>query len=261
MITGGGMFVLKKIVSEFFMPMPIMLGLLIAGLVLLWPKRRPAAAKIMLTIGTVVFMLAGYGVLSDAALKKLEYQYPILDIKAAGEAGVKWVVVLAGGHDSDESLPVTSQLAPETQVRLIEGIRIYRSLPGTRLIVSGGKFFDPRTSAELMARLAEELGVNPKDIVLEDRSKDTHDEAVLLRPILGSKPFVLVTSAYHMPRTMGLFRALGMQPIPAPACRYIHNSQKISPGSFFPDMKGIRNSELVFHEVLGIISAKLMGQI
>lgn len=254
------MFILKKIVSEFFMPMPIILCLLVAGLVLLRQKRRQVAAKVMLAIGSVVFLLTGYGVLTDAVLKSLEYRYPVLDIRAAREAGVKWVVVLAGGHDSDAGLPVTSQLAPETQVRLIEGIRIYRSLPGTRMIVSGGKVFDTRTSAELMAGLAGELGTNIRDIVLEDKSRDTHDEAVLLKPRLGSRPFVLVTSAYHMPRAMGLFRALGMHPIPAPACHYIHASRNISPDTFFPDMKGVRNSEFVFHEILGIISAKLMGQ-
>jgi len=254
------MFVLKKVVSEFFMPMPIVLFLLTAGLVLLWQKRRQTAAKIVLTAGSILLLLAGYGILSDAVLKKLEYRYPVLDIRAAQKAGVKWVVVLAGSHDSDANLPVTSQLSPETQVRLIEGIRIYRGLPGTRLLVSGGRVFDSRTSAELMARLAQELGVNREDIVLEDRSRDTHGEAVLLKPVLGSRPFVLVTSAYHMPRSMGLFRALGMQPLPAPACHYIHSSRKVVPGSFFPCMRGIRNSEFVFHEILGTVSARLMGQ-
>ncbi|HQI00706.1 MAG TPA: ElyC/SanA/YdcF family protein [Deltaproteobacteria bacterium] len=254
------MFVLKKIVSEFFMPVPIVLSLLVIGIVLLWQKRRQAAAKIVLTTGSILLLFAGYGIISDAVLRKLEYQYPVLDIRAAREAGVKWVVVLAGAHGSDAGLPVTSQLAPETQVRLVEGIRIYRSLPGTRLLVSGGKVFDSRTSAELMASLAGELGVNPEDITLEDRSRDTHGEAVLLKPVLGSRPFVLVTSAHHMPRAMGLFKALGMQPIPAPACHYTRNSRKIAPGSFFPDTMGIRNSEFVFHEILGIVTARLMGQ-
>jgi uncharacterized SAM-binding protein YcdF (DUF218 family) len=254
------MFILKKIVSGFLMPVPIVLGLLIAGLVLLWLRRRQMAAKILLTIGTIVLLLVGYGVLSDTALEKLEQQYPILDIKYARGAGVKWVVVLAEGQVSDENLPVTSQLSPVTQVRLNEGIRIYRRLPGTRLILSGGKIFDTRTCAELMARLAGDLGVNPKDIVLENGSRDTHEEAVLLKPLLGKEPFVLVTSAYHMPRSMGLFRALGMNPVPAPANHYILKSSRITPDSFFPDVRGIRNSELVFHEYLGIVSAKLMGQ-
>lgn len=261
MIAGDSMFVLKKIISALFMPVPIVLCLFMAGLILLWLNRRQAAARVMLTIGTILFLLAGYGILSDAALKRLEYQYPVLDLEAAREAGVKWVVVLAGAHDTDDSLPVTSQLAPETQARLIEGIRIHRNLPGTRLLVSGGKVFDSRTSAELMARLAKDLGVNLGDISLEDRSKDTHDEAVLLRPVLGKQPFVLVTSAYHMPRSMGLFRAQGMHPIPAPSCHYIHHTRKATPGSFFPGVRGIRNSELAFHEILGILTARIMGQL
>ncbi|MCK9263422.1 MAG: hypothetical protein M0R18_06365 [Deltaproteobacteria bacterium] len=58
--------------------------------------------------------------------------------------GVQWVVVLAGGHVSNESLPVTSQLLDETLVRLAEGIRIQQNLPGARLLVSGGCISSPR---------------------------------------------------------------------------------------------------------------------
>lgn len=251
------MFILKKIITQFFMPLPFVLELLIIGVVLLWFTKRQAAAKILLTAATLLLLAMGFGILSDSALKKLENTYPPLDIEAAREAGIQWVVVLAGGHSSDASLPVTSQLAPETQVRLNEGIRIYRRLHGARLLVSGGRVFDPKTSAELMAKLARELGVNPGDIVLEDTSQDTDDEARLIEPMLGKQRFILVTSASHMPRSMALFTARGMQPIPAPVCHYIHEDEKTSPGDFFPMLLKIHNCEIVIHETLGLVSAEI----
>lgn len=251
------MFILKKVITQFFMPIPFVLGLLIMGIALLWFKKRQVAARIMLTVATLMLLAMGFGLFSDSALMKLENTYPPLDIETAQQAGIRWVVVLAGGHSSDPGLPVTSQLAPETQVRLNEGIRIYRSLRGAKLLLSGGRVFDPKSSAELMAELARELGVNPKDIVLEDESQDTEDEARLIKPMLGKQRFILVTSASHMPRSMALFTARAMQPIPAPVCHYIHADERITPWDFFPLLPRIHNCEIVIHETLGLLSAEL----
>ncbi len=251
------MFIVKKIVTQFFMPIPFVLQLLIIGTALLWFTRRQVAAKIVLTTATILLFGMGFGFLSDHALYKLENTYPPLDIEAAQQAGIRWVVVLAGGHSSDAGLPVTSQLMPETQVRLNEGIRIYRQLNGAKLLLSGGKVFDPKSSAELMAGLARELGVKPGDIVLEDTSKDTDDEARLIKPMLGDQRFILVTSASHMPRSMALFTARGMQPVPAPVCHYFHREDTITPGDFFPRLDKIRNCQIVIHETLGLLAAEI----
>ena len=74
-------------------------------------------------------------------------------------------------------------------------------------------------------------------------------------------PFVLVTSASHMPRAMGMFRKLGMHPIPGPTGHRIKDSQGPHPSSFFPHASNLLRSETVFHEYLGMAWAKLRGQI
>jgi uncharacterized SAM-binding protein YcdF (DUF218 family) len=253
------MFVLKKIIAGMFMPLPLVLELLVAGVILLWFTRRQVLGKIIVTFAMLLLLFEGFGVFSDTVLDKLESMYPPLNIQEAQKARVKWVVVLAGGHTMDERLPVTSQLAPETQVRLNEGIRVFRSLPGARLLVSGGGVFSSVTSAELMARLAVDLGVDPRRIVLENMSKDTGDEADLIQPLVGAELFVLVTSAYHMPRSMALFRAKGLRPVAAPTCHYALNSDTLSPGEFFPGARKIRNAEVVTHEILGLLALQLSG--
>lgn len=255
------MFLLKKIITQFFMPLPIVAGMLVVGLFLLWFTGRRRAAGVLLTAATLMTLIIGYGILCDSALAGLERRYPPLDIQAARNAGVQWVVVLAGGHVSSESLPVTSQLLHETQVRLIEGIRIHRSLPGAKLLVSGGSFLDPKASATLMAELACELGVDPALIVVEDESKDTDDEAALINPIVGRRRFILVTSAYHMPRSMALFKAQGMQPMAAPVGHLILDPDYTAPRSFFPGSDKIRNCEMVVHEALGIVHAYITGKL
>lgn len=245
------MFVLKKIISGFFLPLTVLLGLSGLGLVMLFSGRRQGFAKKMLALTLLILVLLSYGTLSSWPLKRLESVYTPIDIVTARSMGIKWVVVLAGGND-------------ETYVRMAEGIRIYRALPGTKLIVSGGKVVDaaPEPSSSKMARIAEELGVDPKDIVQENLSRDTKDEARIVKSMIHESPFVLVTSAYHMPRSMALFETLGMRPIPAPTGYHkLPEVRYLSPNMFFPNAGNIEEAEIVLHEVFGIISARLMGQI
>jgi uncharacterized SAM-binding protein YcdF (DUF218 family) len=244
-------FLLKKIMSGFLMPLSILLCLFLWGLIMLRTNRTRLTAKKVLTFTFLILVLLSYGALSYWPLQELENIYPPIDIKWVRPNNIKWVVVLAGAPE-------------ETYVRLTEGIRIYRSLPGTKLIMSGGKLFtaSPEPSSSKMARIATGLGVNPQDIVQENISRDTKDEARIIRSMIHETPFVLVTSAYHMPRSMALFRAQGMHPIPAPTGHHILPDERyLSPYWFFPNTYNIMDAEIVLHEVLGIISAWAMGQL
>jgi uncharacterized SAM-binding protein YcdF (DUF218 family) len=171
-------------------------------------------------------------------------------MKAAESSNVQWIVVLGGDPD-------------ETVIRLVEGIHIYRNLSGAKLLVSGGNVFSSASESTCakMARIAVNLGVKPSDIVQENASRDTKDEARIIKSMIGEKHFILVTSAYHMPRSMVLFMAQGMRPIPSPTGYLIQPESHLSPEWFFPRANRIYTAELVVHEVLGIISAGIMGQL
>ena len=129
------------------------------------------------------------------------------------------------------------------------------------MILSGGSGFDPIPNAKIMADIAMDLGVNEKDIILESKSKDTKDEAILIKPLVDNEPFILVTCASHMPRSISIFKKLGMNPIPAPTGHKVKERRGLSPGSFFPNALSLHKSERAFYEYLGILWAKLRGQI
>jgi uncharacterized SAM-binding protein YcdF (DUF218 family) len=113
-----------------------------------------------------------------------------------------------------------------------------------------------------MARVATILKIDRNDIILETSSQDTKDEALKIKKVVGSDRFVMVTSASHMPRAMALFQKQGMNPIPAPTDFWVKTSQQgIHPGSFYPRADGLRKMERVMHEYLGLVWAKLRGQI
>jgi len=254
------MFLLKKIIASGFYPLSLSLEVLLLGLIFLWFTRRQRTGKAIVSLGFIILVVFSYGVFSDDLLRPLEYKYPAIDSpEEVSEA--KWVVVLGGGHVSDPRIPITSQLSDTPLVRLVEGIRIHRLIPESRLVLSGGTLFDPVPEARIMADLAVAIGVNKKDIVLESLSKDTEDEAQLVQKIVGGDRFVLVTSASHMPRSIALFEKLVMRPIPAPTGHLLRESYVRGPSSIFPDLDNLRGAETAFHEYLGLAWAKIRGQI
>ena len=109
-----------------------------------------------------------------------------------------------------------------------------------------------------MAEVASVLGVDEREMVLESESRDTKDEARIIKEMVGEDRFVLVTSASHMPRSMALFRKQGMDPIPAPVGHWVkENRSGITPGAVFPGAEGLMKAERAVYEYLGIIWERL----
>jgi uncharacterized SAM-binding protein YcdF (DUF218 family) len=255
------MFLFKKFVAPFLMPVPFCLALLLLGLALLWLKRRQGAGKMLATLGALLLLLFGYGAVSGRLLGTLERRYaPAVDVSAAA-GRVRWVVVLGGGSSADEGLPAVMRLSEGSLARLVEGIRLQRQLPGSRLLLSGGSVFGSAADAETMRALAVELGVDPAALELDAASPDTETQAEVVRARLGAEEFYLVTSASHMPRALALFRKAGANPLPAPTHFLTQANRSFAPGDFFPSSGGLRQAETATYEYLGLAWAKVRGKI
>ena len=201
--------------------------------------------------------------LAHMFINHLKVQYPssVHDISLDTGTMPEYIAVLGAGYTSTGSTPIASRIGYDSLVRVVEGIRLHRLIPGSKLILSGGSKPGTISSAEDMAQLARELGVNVHDIIIEKTSRDTKDEADIIKTIIGTDRFILVTSASHMPRSMALFRNLGMNPIPAPTRSIESRILYRGPNPFFPAAINIEKVEMAFHEYLGMIWAKLRGQI
>jgi uncharacterized SAM-binding protein YcdF (DUF218 family) len=261
------MFILKKILGSLFLPLPLCLLVSFLGLFLLWRGKRELTGKVLVTIGLVALTILSYEPVSRALNAPLDCRFEFYKTTSGSqdpvktEERVKYVVVLAGGHNSDPSIPISSRLYSQPLIRLMEGIRVFRQNPGSKLVLSGCGAFDPVPEAHVMADVARFLGVEKNDIILESRSNDTKDQALLIKQIVGNQQFVLVTSAIHMPRSVALFRKQGMNPIPAPAGQTARARQVLTPDLFFPKSIFLANSSRAMHEYLGLIWASLQGQI
>ncbi len=261
------MFVFKKIVGSLLMPLPFWLLISFLGLFLLWRGKRVFAAKILITLGLTGLTVMSYNSVSRILNRPLNCRYeayrPDFSLKTAktSKQAVKYVVVLAGGHKSDPHIPVTGQLGGETLIRLVEGIRVLRQFPRAKLILSGGGTVDPVPVATVMAQAARLMGVERDKLIIENTSNDTKDQARLIRPIVGDSPFLLVTSAIHLPRAMALFEKLGMHPVPAPAGSTSRVKMPFSLHDIFPSVDALEDSTEAVHEYLGILWGRLKGQI
>jgi uncharacterized SAM-binding protein YcdF (DUF218 family) len=261
------MFILKNIISSFLMPVALSILISLIGLFLLWFTKRQRTGKIFVSFGILLMLLFSYDATSNCLLRPLENKYDRggtqlqNGVPSENTGLIKFIVVLGGGHISDSKLPITSQIGEETLVRLIEGVRLYRKHAGVKLVLSGGTGFDPVPDAYIMADLAKELGVNENDILIESKSKDTIDEANFIKPIVNNDRFIIVTSALHMPRSMAMFRKLGMDPVAAPTGHKVKDSQTLNPLLFFPNAECLLESEKGLHEYFGIVWSKLRGQI
>jgi uncharacterized SAM-binding protein YcdF (DUF218 family) len=214
--------------------------------------------KIIVPIGVILFSTISYGAVSDLFLGPLESKYlPVKDMSAF--RNIKWVVVLGGGHCVDPRLSITDQLSDTSLVRLVEGIRLHRILSNSKLILSGGSVFDSTSEASTMAKIAVVLGMDQKELVFESESKDTKNQERFIKNIIGSNRFILVTPASHMARSVSLFKAIGMKPIPVPTGYYVKKPQRITPSTFFPSSKGIDKMEQVVYEYLITAWARLRG--
>ncbi len=253
---------LVKIVSRLFFPVPVICELLLIGLVLLWFTRWQKAGRILVAAGTFLLLALGCGPIPSIFLRTLEQRYhPVapasLQAAAGKSGGSTCIVVLGSGYSPDPSVDLDSHLSQDGVVRLLKGIQLCRRAASCKLVLSGG----PPAAAQTMGKIALSMGIQQQDIVLEERSRNTEEEARFIQPTVGASPFLLVTSASHMPRAMGLFRKLGMKPIAAPTDYLAKTGGPFSVDNYYPGTGGLAKVERTVYEYLGMAWERLLGQI
>lgn len=251
------MFYAKKIISRLFFPVPLSLELLLLGLFLLWCTRRQRAGKLLVTCGALLLAGLSNSHISTVLVRPLERCFPPLAVgpASAGNPPATYIVVLGASAADDPGVPISSRISPTLMVRLVEGVLVHREVADSKLILSGGK-----DSADGMTRVAEALGVDDQDILRLSEPADTEAEAAQVSSLAGAHRLILVTSASHMPRAMGLFRKRGLQPIPAPT-DYLAPQHRTELDDFVPDAYKLYRSQVAIYEFLGLAWADLRGKL
>ncbi|MFK7807954.1 MAG: ElyC/SanA/YdcF family protein [Saprospiraceae bacterium] len=157
--------------------------------------------------------------LPEYLVRKLERKYPAYNNTFTKvKKQYAHVLVLGGGFTNDTSLPPNSRLASNSLTRVVEGIRVHRLLPNSKLIFSGKAKKGEISIAETMRATALSLGVDSTDILMMTEPSTTAKEAdyYLENHHNDSTQLIIATSALHMPRAMLTFEKRGIEAIPAP---------------------------------------------
>lgn len=244
-------FFLKKFITFFVEPFGMVLTLFVVGLYYLYIKRNNLA-KFFLSLASIAMFLFSYPPFANYLVQNLENQYPKYDYKTE----VKYILVLGSWHTTDLSQPLSSQIGNAGIKRDLEGVLIHKQTEGSKLIFTGYEANTDTPTAVMNARLAEALGVKVEDMLINPNPRDTKEEAIFTKSVVGEEPFVLVTSATHMPRAMKLFKSLGLNPIPAPT--NFHKEEFLG-YLRAPSIYSFYKSQVAVHEYIGILWAMIKG--
>ncbi len=242
-------FFLKKFISFFLEPLGMVLTLAIVGMYYFYAKNESRAEKFFLSSVFLLFLFS-YPPFANYLVAGLENQYAKYDYKQSAQ----YIHVLGNGHNTEKNQPLSSQLSNASMKRVVEGIIIHNHIPNSKIIFTGFEGKTDISQALMNAKLAEALKVSRKDLLIDPLPKDTKEEALFTKSVVGEQPFILVTSATHMPRAMMLFESLGMHPIAAPTAFYESEFEGYLRA---PDIGSLYKSTLAMHEYVGILWAKM----
>jgi uncharacterized SAM-binding protein YcdF (DUF218 family) len=224
---------------------------LLVGTVCLWNEGAVRAGRVLVSAGLAGLLLIGWSPFADAVLGRYEFRHePVTEAATLPDSAL--VVVLGGGATSHPSLPPIAWLTEASLARLAEGVRLHLTSPGSQLLFSGAAGSDTISTARAMEMTAVSLGVDPARILLEERPRNTAEEAAYVAPRSAGRPVVLVTSASHMPRAVRLFEAEGLEVTPAPTNFWTaERAQRRGwVRSFIPSVGNVRKVERATYELL-----------
>ncbi|RLM20001.1 hypothetical protein BIY29_15890 [Brenneria alni] len=251
------LFALKKFVGGLMQPLPLLLLLMGLGLLLIGFTRWQRGGKTLIGISWLTLVLISIQPVADRLLLPLEKHYPTW---RQGQPKANYIVVLGGGYTYNPDWAPSSNLISNSLPRVTEGIRLYYANPGAKMIFTGAAAQgNPMSSAKTAALVAESLGIPTADIVTLDTPRDTEEEAISTAKIVGKQPFLLVTSANHLPRAIRFFQAQGLNPIPAPANQMAITTALNPWEKVFPSAYYLSHSERAWYEILGRIWQSLKG--
>ncbi|WP_088348255.1 MULTISPECIES: YdcF family protein [Rhodomicrobium] len=212
-------FYASKVIWYFLQPSTFLILLFALGFVLYWRGRTRAGIRVLLAT-VLIYAVAGLSPLANAMMYGLERIYTRPGMDALDR--VDGIIVLGGVIDALVSSTRDEIALNEAAERLTETAALAYRFPAARIVISGGDgalIYTSSSEAEIAKRFFTRIGIDPARITLEPASRTTSENAAFAKRLVDPKPgerWLLVTSAFHMPRAMAVFRAEGFDVKPWP---------------------------------------------
>lgn len=252
------LFVLSKLFWAVVAPGNLLLLLLLAGLMAQRGGRRRRGSRLALGAALALLAVAVLPI-GQWLVAPLEARFPQPQLPAH----IDGIIVLGGAVQPDITRAHGQVALDGAASRITETLALALRHPEAKLLLSGGDAdiltHPGEREADDTRRLLIELGVPPERILVEDRSRNTFENALFSRRVAAPKPgetWVLVTSAWHMPRAVGCFRAVGWKVLPYPVDYHTETDLR-------PDFELGRHLALLAvasKEWVGLVAYRLVGR-
>ena len=256
------MFVASKLLDFAVEPLFWVLLLLLPGVLLL--PRRPRLGRGLSSAALAALLLSCWTALPDALLRQLETQYPAPPANTDLRQYVG-VVVLGGALSNSKLWTAHKQVALNDQAeRMTAAVSLALQYPHLKLLFTGGIASVPPkglTEAVRAKMFFDQMGVAPAQVIYEDQSRNTYENAALSATTPGvnpKQPWLLLTSAFHMPRSMGVFLKTGWNVTPYPVD---YRTTLENDWTDFSLHEGPQRWYLAVHELLGYYVYRWSGMI
>lgn len=254
-------FFLSKTLGTMLLPVNFLIGAGVLGASLL-PTRLAVLGRRLLAISVLLLALCGFSPVGKLLILPLEQRFPPWDASRGAPDGI---VVLGGAIDPDLSAARGRAVFTHSADRIVATAVLARQYPKARIVFSGGSanllFDDSAKEADYALSVFEDLGIAKERLTAERLSRNTMENAEFVKAVANPKPgerWLLVTSAFHMPRSIGLFRKAGFAIEAYPVDWRASQSRAFSFSSIA--LNGLERTELAMREWIGLTAYRLTGK-
>lgn len=254
-------FVLSKTLGFFAAPSNLVMSFGLLGVVLLVTPFRRAGRRLM-AASLLLLAVLGFSPVGNMLMLPLEQRFPPWDAARGAPDGI---LVLGGAVGPENSAARGTIALNESAERLTAVAELARRYPAARIAYTGGSaalMGSDKSEADFVLPLFESFGIAPERVTLENRSRNTVENAVFSKALLAPKPgerWLLVTSAHHMPRSMGIFRAAGF-PVEAYPVDWRTRGPDDLWSPFITLGDGLRRTDTAAREYAGLLAYWLTGK-
>jgi uncharacterized SAM-binding protein YcdF (DUF218 family) len=255
-------FLLSKTIGTMLMPVNFLIGMGVLGAMLLC-SRRARLGRRLLVISALLLALCGFSPLGRLLILPLEQRFPAWDPAHGAPDGI---VVLGGAIDPDLSAGLGRSVLGRSGDRIAAAAELARRYPNARIVFSGGNanlvHGDSAKEADYALSMLEALGVAKERMAAERLSRNTVENAEFVKEVAEPREgerWLLVTSAFHMPRSMGLFRKAGFRVEAYPVDWRTSRSEVFWFSAV--STNGLERTDIAMREWIGLTAYRLTGKI
>jgi uncharacterized SAM-binding protein YcdF (DUF218 family) len=254
-------FALSKTLGVMLLPTNFLIGLGLLGAVLLF-TRFASLGRALATASLVLLAICGFSPFGNLLLVPLEQRFPPWDERGAPDG----IIVLGGSIDPELSAAREVTVFKGSVDRIVAGAALAHRYPNARIVFSGGSANlvsgTSAREADYVVSVFERLGIAGNRLTMERGSRNTQENAEFSKALVAPKAgerWLLVTSAYHMPRSVGVFRKAGFAVEPYPA-DWRTGGHIDSPGFSTFASEGLDHTDAALREWMGLAAYRISGK-